>query len=281
MICIRDFCILFYLLLPNISIKTSKHPGSWKHPADQFKCFQFGMIISFAWSFSARNRALCNGTNESLSPCMIAKLCADCLIRSKSKSFSKKLSNLLLLFLSEGDETSIIQETWTPCICSRHLRIAGPPREWPIRYISSCWFWTICLFISPTHSEHKGFSGAGIGRAHAYMSLFSNSLISHGRHPPFGLPSKPWIIKTFFIYYLMAAPFVAFYSSFAKASEDILLENINFCSSKAKNGAQGGTRTLTPCGTGFWNLRVYHFTTWAGSLYKWCPRMGSNHRPLA
>lgn len=49
----------------------------------------------------------------------------------------------------------------------------------------------------------------------------------------------------------MAAPFVAFYSSFAKASEDILLENINFCSSKAKNGAQGGTRTLTPCGTGF------------------------------
>lgn len=233
--------MLFYLLSLIISSKTSKHSGSWKQPADQFRWPQCGMIKSFACSFWVRNWALHNGTRGSLSPWITVNLCVDWLISSKSKSFSKKLSNFLLLFASEGDETRIIPEIFTSLACSRNLRIAGPPRECPIRYISSCVFSLTCRSISPTHSEQSGFSGVGIERAHAYMSLFSNSHISHGRHPPFGLPSKPWIIKTFFIHYLPV---------------------LSLCTPSSFNwqsvSAQGGTRTgtsFTPSKRGYSKMK--------------------------
>lgn len=157
------------------------------------------MTISSLASFSDKNSAFWRGTKVSLSQWIRTNHGEDCFIFSKLNPSSRKLSSFLFLFFSEGDDTSITPKRFVELVCSRKRRIADHPSEWPTRHISSSLLRIAWRSISYTHSEQIGFSGAGIGRAHAYMSLFSNSHISHGRHHPFGLPSKPWIIKTFFI----------------------------------------------------------------------------------
>lgn len=131
----------------------------------------------------------------------MAKCCVYFWILWKSNGLSRNVSIFELLFFSDGEETKTAHRTLTPFVSSRNRRIAGPQSECPTRYISSSLFCITCRSISCTHSEQSGFSGCGIARAHAYTSFFSNSNISHGLQPPLGLPSKPWMIKTFFIVY--------------------------------------------------------------------------------
>ncbi len=180
-----------------------RHSGNWSHPADPLRCWPFLMIIKSAESFSDKNCALCRGTSGSLSPWITTNCLARCCIISKWNSDSRKLSNFLFWFLSEGEATRMAPEIGVS-VCSKNLRIAGPPSECPTRYISSSWVWITWRSISCTHSAQIGFSGVGIGRAHAYISRFSSSAISQGLHPPFGLHSKPWMRKTFFIIYFGA-----------------------------------------------------------------------------
>lgn len=191
----------------------------------------------------------------------MAKCCVYFWILWKSNGLSRNVSIFELLFFSDGEETKTAHRTLTPFVSSRNRRIAEPQSECPTRYISSSLFCTTWRPISCTHSEQSGFSGCGIARAHAYTSFFSNSNISHGLQPPLGLPSKPWMIKTFFIVYWCSRR--GKFALNGKLSQPEQSEGSRTFLRKYF-GAQGGTRTLTPCGTGFWNLRVYHFTTWAG-----------------
>ncbi len=144
-----------------------RHCGRVKHPADPLRCFPPCTVIKSHPSFCDKNLAFLRRTNGSSSPWMIWKTPQCDLIFSKSNSPSKKLSILLLLFFSDGEETRITPEIFMAVFISRYRKIAGHPSEWPTRYISSLLFWSTCRQISATHSEHIGFSGLGIEREHA------------------------------------------------------------------------------------------------------------------
>ena len=131
--------------------------------------------------------------------------------------------------------------------------------EWPTRYISSVLFWTTWRSISYPFSTDRVF-WCGHRRAHAYISRFSNSPMSQGRHQPFGLPSNPWIIKLFFIVICAQGggnlPWNGKLSQpeHSEGSEDL---SESYC-------AQGGTFEPSHLAEQASETRcVYHFTTWA------------------
>src|SRR3989338_4738699 len=82
---------------------------------------------------------------------------------------------------------------------SKYLKIAGAPKLCPTKNISSPGS-PIASAMALTHSSFWGLYEFGIGSAQAYILSFANLPISHGLQPPFGEPSNPCTIKTFFIF---------------------------------------------------------------------------------
>ncbi len=100
-------------------MRASLHSGSSKHPDEPFKCPPPLITIKSHWSIFAKNCALSSFTRGSLSPCMRENLLQEEIIFSKLNAPSRKLSNLLLLFFVEGEETSMAHATFFIMVASR------------------------------------------------------------------------------------------------------------------------------------------------------------------